>query len=155
MMNDHKTRREWKIQLTMSINFISSKDAVETRNLHTQKSNNIEIMTWNYDIIEKPFWSLIQNYQNDLEESITGSKFNFDGIDLLYYHLQKISLKRGGSYIDSPEWLKNKKATINPENDDNCFQYALTVALSYQNIKKDLQRISKIKPFMISIIGKK
>ena len=73
----------------------------------------------------------------------------------MYYHLQKISLKRGGSYIDSPEWLKNKKATINPENDDNCFQYALTVALSYQNIKKDPQRISKIKPFMISIVGKK
>ena len=38
-----------------------------------------------------------------------GSKFNFDSVDLLYYHLQKISLKRGQSYIDSPEWLKNKK----------------------------------------------
>ena len=156
MMNDHKTRREWKIQLTMSINFISSKDAVETRNLHTQKSNNIEIMTWNYDIIEKLFWSLIQNYQNDLEESITGSKFNFDGIDLLYYHLQKISLKRGGSYIDSPEWLKNKKATINPENnDDNCFQYALTVALNYQNIEKILKKYRKLNLLLISIIGRK
>ena len=36
-----------------------------------------------------------------------GSKFVFDSIDLLYYHLQKIGLKRGRSYIDSPEWLKN------------------------------------------------
>ena len=34
--------------------------------------------------------------------------------------------------------MKNKKATINPKNnDDNCIQYALTVALNYQNIKKD------------------
>ena len=38
-----KTSSEWKIQLTMAINFISSKDSDETRAMHT-KSNNIEIM---------------------------------------------------------------------------------------------------------------
>ena len=66
-----------------------------------------------------------------------GSEFVPHSIDLLYYHLQKIGLKRGGSYKDFPELLKNKKATINPENnDDNCFQYALTVALNHQNIGK-------------------
>ena len=44
---------------------------------------------------------------------------------------------------------KNKKATINSKsNDNNCFQYALSVALNYQNIKKNLQRISKIKSFI-------
>ena len=48
-------------------------------------------------------------------------------------------MKRGGSNIDSPKWLKNKKATINPyNNDDNCFQYDLTVALNHQNIKNIL-----------------
>ena len=42
----------------------------------------------------------------------------------------------------------NKKATINPKNNDGkCFQYALIVALNYEQIKKDPQRISKIKPF--------
>ena len=65
-------------------------------------------------------------------------------------YLQKISLKRGGSYADSPKWLKNKKATINPKNDDddNCFQYALTIALNRKKVGKDPQRISKIKPFI-------
>ena len=30
---------------------------------------------------------------------------------------------RGGSYIDFPEWVKNKKTTINPINkkDNKCF----------------------------------
>ena len=46
------------------------------------------------------------------------SEFVLDGIDLFYYKFHKISLYRGGSYIDSPEWLKNKKATINPKNSD-------------------------------------
>ena len=61
----------------------------------------------------------------------------------------KIGLKRGGSNIDSPKWLKNKKATINPDNnDDNCFQYDLTVALNHQNIQNNTQRITKIKSFI-------
>ena len=52
-----------------------------------------------------------------------GSDFIYDSIDLLYYELHKISLNRGGSYIDSPKWLKDKKAKINRKNNyDNCFQ---------------------------------
>ena len=45
-----------------------------------------------------------------------GSEFVFDSTDLLHYHFQKIILNRGGSYIDSPKWLKNIKATINLKN---------------------------------------
>ena len=41
-----------------------------------------------------------------------GSESFFDGVDLLYYKCHKISLSRGGSYIDSPKWLKNSKATM-------------------------------------------
>ena len=78
-----------------------------------------------------------------------GNEFIFDRADALYYNLNKISLSRGGSYIDSPEWLKNKKATLNPKsNDGKCFQYALTVALSYEKIENHPERISKIKPFI-------
>ena len=47
------------------------------------------------------------------------------------YILNKISLNRDGSYIDSPKWLKNKKATINPKNnDDKCLQYAIAAAIN-------------------------
>ena len=38
-----------------------------------------------------------------------GSDFEFDGVDFWYYDFNKISISRGGSYIDSPKWLKNKK----------------------------------------------
>ena len=83
--------------------------------------------------------SLLQKYQGGLEEFMTGSKFSLESVDLLHYHLQKTSLKRKQrSYIDSPKWFKNKKETINPKNDDdNCFEYASTAALSYQNIKRN------------------
>ena len=57
----------------------------------------------------------------------------------MYYKYHKINLNRGGSYIDAPDWIKNKKATKNPINkkDDKCFQYAVTVALNYEEMKKD------------------
>ena len=150
MINDHKTQSEQKIQLTIQINFLSSKDSEETSTMHT-KSANIEIMIGKEtdEIIEKLFKSLLQKYQERLEEPMRESEFICDRVDLLYYHLQKINLKRNGSYIDSPEQLKNKKATINPKNnDDNCFQYALIIVLNHKQIKSHPERISKIKPFI-------
>ena len=78
-----------------------------------------------------------------------GSNFVFESVDLLYCSLHKISLINGGSYINSPDWMKNKKATKNPKNKDNeCFKYAIALALNHEKIKKDPQRISKIKPFI-------
>ena len=78
-----------------------------------------------------------------------GSEFVYDSVDALFYNLNKANLSRGGSYKDSTKWLKNKKATINPKNDDDkCFHYALTVTLNYEQIKKNPQRIENIKPFI-------
>ena len=67
----------------------------------------------------------------------------------MYYDFNETSIYRGGSYIDSPKWLKDKKSTINPKNNDHkCFQYALTLALNLNNIDNHLERISKIRPFI-------
>ena len=79
-----------------------------------------------------------------------GSEFVFDYVHLLYYKCHKINPNRSGSYIDSPDWIKNKKATINHINrkDNKCFQYVVTVVLNNDEIKNDPQRIAKIKPFI-------
>ena len=119
--------------------------------MHT-KSDNIEIIMGREtnDVIEELRESLLQNYHNNLKESMRGIEFVPSGIDLFYYHLQRISLNRmGSSYIDSPKWLKNKKVTINPKNNDNnCFQRALTTALNHKKIKNHLERISNLKLFI-------
>ena len=76
-----------------------------------------------------------------------GSDSVFESVDLLSYHVHKASLKRGKSYMKSPEWVINKRATINPKNKDNkCFPYSTTVALNHQNIESHPERISNIKP---------
>ena len=90
-----------------------------------------------------------RRYQEALETKMKGSSFIFERVDSLYYHLHKISLNRAGSYIDSPKWLKTKGATINPKNKNNeCFKYAITVALNHEKIEKNRERITKIKSFI-------
>ena len=116
--------------------------------IHT-KSDNIEIMNGTNDVINELFKSILRRYQENLETKMKGSSYVFERVDLLYYNLHKININKGGSYIDSPDWIKNKKATINPKHKDNeCFKYAITAALNYEEIGKDPQRISKIKPFI-------
>ena len=118
--------------------------------MHT-RSVNEEFMNGSDtdEIIKELFRSLLQRYQENLQEKMKGSDFEFDGVNYLYYDLNKISISKGGSYIDSPKWLKNKKSTINPKNNDyKCFQHAATLALNLDKINTNSQRISKIKPFI-------
>ena len=151
LLEEYKQKGEWKVQLTIEVNFISLKPGSdETRIMYT-RSDNIEIMFGddNDDIIEQLFESLLKKYEENLQNKMRGSEFEFDGVNFLYYDFNKTSINRGRSYIDSPKWLKYKKSTINPENnDDKCFQYAVTLALNLDKIKKDPERVSKIKPFI-------
>ena len=84
-----------------------------------------------------------------------GRDFIFENNELMDCILHKTILKRLGSYIESPEWLKTKGATINPKNekDNKCFQYALTIALNYNEIKKKRYRFS-ITPKSLKKSGK-
>ena len=90
MINDHKTK-EWKVQLNMYINFISSKDTGETRTTYVW-SDNKEIRWGNEtdDIINKLFTSLLDNYQKEEQIMREVSDFNFESVELLQYSLHKI-----------------------------------------------------------------
>ena len=78
LINDHRiARRVWKIQISMRVNFISSKDTGETRTIYVW-SDNVSIMQGSDtdDIIRELFRSFLHNYQEELE-IISGSEFMF------------------------------------------------------------------------------
>ena len=151
LINHYKNKGEWKIQLTAEINFMSLKPGSdETRVMYT-RSDNEEFMNGSDtdEVIKLLFESFLQKYKENLQEKMKGSGFEFDGVNFLYYDFNKTSINRGGSYIDSTQWLKNKKSTIDPKNnDDKCFQYVITLALNLNSIDNHPERISKIKPFI-------
>ena len=107
LINDKRKKGKWQIQLIMKTNFISSENFNETRDMHS-KSDNIEIMVGvdTNEIIKNLFNSLIQRYQKGLKESMRGSDFVFDYVESLNYIFHRVDLKRSGSYIETPDWIK-------------------------------------------------
>ena len=101
------------------------------------------------EIIEKLFNPHKNWYQNNLQ-SMGSSQFVFDYFHLLYYKCHKVNLNRDGLYINSPDWIKNKKATVSPINkkDSNSFEWVITVELNYDEMVKQAERITKIKFFI-------
>ena len=73
------------------------------------------------EIMEKLIKSLLQKYQDNLQNKMKGSDFMFNGVNYLFYDLNRITISKGGSYIESPKWLKDKKCAINQKNTDNKF----------------------------------
>ena len=93
------------------------------------KADEVMNLVWNYELFD-----LLKNrYQNNLE-SIKSSEFISDYVHLWCYKCHKINPNHRGLYIDSPDWKKSKRGTINPINkkDNKCFQYAVTIALNYE-----------------------
>ena len=151
LINVYKAAREWKLQLSAEISFVSQEPRSDDTHIMYSRSIPEEIMSGSEteEIREKLIKSLLQKYQDNLQNKMKGSDFIFNGVNYLFYDLNRITISKGGSYIESPKWLKDTKCTINQKNTDNkCFQYATTLALNFNNIDKHHQRISKIKSFI-------
>ena len=151
MIRNYISIGEWKIQLAISVQFISSRNPEQFRIRHSN-SKNIEIMSGSVinEVVNGLLITLKENYGNDLTR-MEGSEYieNFERAGLLKYKLHKISLRRGGSYVDSPKWVKNKKGTINPKNeDDKCFVYGIIASLNHDKIDSHPERISNLKPYI-------
>ena len=158
LINENKTIKtssnEWKIQINMYVNFVSSNDTGEIRTAFVW-SDNEEIRLGNEadDNIKRLINSFLNNYQKDELILINRSNFVFESVGLLSYHIHKTSLKRENSYIKSPEWIANKKATINPRNeDDKCFKLLHYIKTNLKTIQKEYQVC--IISFLMNIIGR-
>ena len=151
LINQYKKEGEWKIQLIAEINFISLKPGSNETHVMYTRSCNEEFINGDdtNEIIKSLFESFIQRFEENLQEKMRGSDFEFNGINFFYYNFSKTSIYRGGSYTDSPKWLKDKTSTVNPKNNDHkCFQYVSTLALNFDNINNHPEKISKIRPFI-------
>ena len=111
-------RAEWKIQLVITNSFISVKDFEDTRTIYSA-SRAVEVFMGSDidNIIDTLFNAILNKIQQATETSNERrSGFTHDDVGLLYYHFQKINIRRNGSYIVSLDWIANKNATINPKN---------------------------------------
>ena len=105
LINHHKNEGEWKIQLIAEINFISLKPGSDETRVMYARSNNEKFVNGSDtdEVIKLLSESFLQKYEENLQEKMRGSNFEFDGVNFLYYDFNKTSINRRGSYIDSPE----------------------------------------------------
>ena len=117
LISNDKNNNELKIQLSMGINFMHVTDRDKNRTFHV-KSDNVEIRLSDdaNNIITKLLESFLNNYQKEEQILRNASNYAFESVDILGIRFHNIKLKRGRSYIDSPKWIKAKKATKNPKN---------------------------------------
>ena len=144
LINVYKAKGEWKLQLSAEISFVSQKPGYDEKRVMYTRSTPAEFMIGSEteEVAEKLIMSTLKKYQDNLQNKMKGSDFVFNGINYLYYDLNRITISKGGSYIESPKWLKDKKCTVNQKNNDNkCFQYAATLALNFNDIDRNPQRI--------------
>ena len=100
------------------------------------------------NIIDTLFNTILNKIQQAMETSNErGSGFTHDSVGLLYYHFQRIDIRRGESYTVSPDWIASKNATINPKNekDNECFNWSIIAEINYSKInEKYLKKIEKL-----------
>ena len=155
LINEKKnsTQNEQKVPLTIAVKFKHTTDISKSRIFYV-KSKNVEMRSRDNtdDIINKIFEVLLENYEREENILRNGSDYSFECVDLALVQFHDINMKRGSSYMESPKWISNKKATINPKNlkDNNCFQYAIVPAVHHQDINNNPERILKLKPYIIN-----
>ena len=99
LIEEYKPKGEWKVQLTIEVNFISLKPGSDEIRIMYTRSDNVEIMFGddNDDIIEQIFELLLQKYEENLQNKMRGSEFEVDVVNFFYYDFNKTSINRGGS----------------------------------------------------------
>ena len=113
LINVYQAKGEWKLQLSAEI-FSQKPDSNEIHIMYTRSiPEEIIIGSETEEVAENLIMQLLQKYQDNLQNKMKGSDFIFNGINYLYYDLNRITISKGGSYIESPKWLKDKKCTIN------------------------------------------
>ena len=145
MLIDENKLYEQKIQLDMGINIVHISE--QRKITHFSRSNNVICLPSSDtdEIINQLLPSLHEKYEQDLLISHASSSLSYKTVEELNIHFNKIDLKRGASYIETPKSLKSKKATVNPKNahDVYCFMHTITIALFHKELSTNPERITK------------
>ena len=136
---------EQKLQLDIRFTMVHVDD--KRRITHFSRSDNIICIPSSdtNEILNELLTSLYEKHQEDLQSSRTSRSFSYESVEKCSIYFNKIDLREGISYIETPKWLKSEKGTINPKNthDVYCFMHTITIALYHNELGTNPERILK------------
>ena len=132
-----------KVQTTTWIRFKQDNDLIELA------FNSRMMSVYNLSEINEIANEMIAHMREQIENpALLNSRFVFDEVLFMDIDFHQLNLKIGSSYIPLPEWLANKKAVINPRNEDQeCFKWAVIAASKWEEIGNNPEPVSKRKRF--------
>ena len=133
--------RSVKVQTTTWIRFKQDEELVELA--FNSRMTDVHNLSEVEEIVDE----MINHMKEQVENlALLNSRFVFDEFLFMNIDFHQLNLTRGSSYIPLPQWLDNKKAIINPCNEDQeCFKWAVIAASRWEEIGKNPQRISNLK----------
>ena len=135
--------RSTRAQTSIWIRFRKDEDLVEL------VFNSLMTYIYNLNNLDEIVLEMINNIKYQIgNHSLLNSRFIFEEVLYMDINIHQLNLTRGSSYLPLPEWLARKKAIINPKNEyQECFKWAVIVALEFQNIESHPERISNLIKF--------
>ena len=138
-----KKARSAKVQATTWIRFKQDDELIELA--FDSRMMNVHNLSEINEIVNEMIAHMREQIENP---ALLNSKFVFDEVLFMDIDFHQLNLTRGSSYIPLPKWLANKKAIINPRNEDQeCFKWSVIAASKCEEIDSHPERISKLKIF--------
>ena len=138
----------WKVQLNVAILFRKRDGSEEYETQIWSSPHTVMEGTDMEEFLDEMRVYLLRQYEKVIN-TMEASDYVFVRIVEMTYHCHRVDLNRGGSYIELPDWVKNKKCCINPKNDDDeCFKWAVLAALHHKEIGVHPERISKLRSYV-------
>ena len=135
--------RSVKVQTTTWIRFKQDEELVELA--FSGRMTDVHNLSEVEEIVDEMIYHMKEQIENP---ALLNSRFVFDEVLFTNIDFHQLNLARGSSYIPLPQWLDNKKAIINPRNEDEeCFKWAVIAPSGWEEVGKNPQRISNLKKF--------
>ena len=149
-----KTGDNWKVQLNVAALFRKVDGEDEGINPIWSTPHVIMRGTDLEEVIEDMYQKILGDYET-LSQTCESSNYVFVRIVEMTYHCHKVDMNRGSSYVDLPDWIKNKKCCINPKNedDDECFKWAVTAFCIITTLEVILSEFQRSNRTLKGIIG--
>ena len=107
----------------------------------------IELNVYQRSDLEQTVDGMITHIKTQVENpALLNTKFIFNEVLYLDTNFHQLNLMRGNSYLPLPDWIEKKKAIFNPpNNDEECFKWAVIAALEWSEIKSHPERVSNLR----------
>ena len=145
-IEDHLIEGNIKVQIILNVlTYVGNYGEENYREDNTYLHSITKLITWSTDLNE---WYDKEVTDHILESFSSyegrGSGWKFMGIQNLEMLVTKVRHFGGSSFIDLPSEIKNKKACVNVQNNNQeCFKFSILAALHYDEIQKNYFRPSK------------